>query len=298
MSQMPSGMPMIVIRATQAIPTTMPEAHHPMNSHQTNRTSRFGPRWYPVTFVIVGQDSARSRHEVEAAAVGMTTADPTRPVDPPETTRPAATGEWRSPPPSGGQRDVSTEVPVMTNAATVIANKPAWVDLGTHDAEGAREFYSKLFGWHIQVSPDPQYGGYGRALSTERTPRASAPRCRPSRTIWALYIGTDDVDALPTRSTQPAAQCYGAVRCRRPGPDGRVRRPWRRGDLGVAADLDGRLPDTGPAAYDWGELNARKVDESCPSITTSSAGRSIDRRPEMPYTEFQVDGESIAGRPR
>ena len=52
----------------------------------------------------------------------------------------------------------------MTNAATAIANKPAWVDLGTKDAAAAREFYATLFGWDIHVSPDPQYGGYGRAL--------------------------------------------------------------------------------------------------------------------------------------
>ena len=44
MIQMPSGMPMIVMSATHAIATAMPDAHQPMNSHHRNRTSRFGPR--------------------------------------------------------------------------------------------------------------------------------------------------------------------------------------------------------------------------------------------------------------
>src|SRR5258708_28905431 len=49
----------------------------------------------------------------------------------------------------------------MAEAKTAVANKPAWVDLSTSDAAAAREFYSKLFGWKIEVNPDPQYGGGG-----------------------------------------------------------------------------------------------------------------------------------------
>src|SRR2546428_4994468 len=49
----------------------------------------------------------------------------------------------------------------MAEAKTAVANKPAWVDLATSDATAAREFYSKLFGWKIEVNPDPQYGGDG-----------------------------------------------------------------------------------------------------------------------------------------
>jgi hypothetical protein len=44
MIQMPSGMPMIVTSAIHAIATATPDAHQPMNNHQMNRTSRFGPR--------------------------------------------------------------------------------------------------------------------------------------------------------------------------------------------------------------------------------------------------------------
>ena len=51
----------------------------------------------------------------------------------------------------------------MADAAVAIANKPAWVDLGSSDAAGSRDFYSKVFGWRVEVNPDPQYGGYGLA---------------------------------------------------------------------------------------------------------------------------------------
>src|SRR2546427_7374223 len=51
----------------------------------------------------------------------------------------------------------------MAEAKTAVANKPVWADLSSPDAEGSRKFYSKLFGWNIEVNPDPQYGGYGMA---------------------------------------------------------------------------------------------------------------------------------------
>ena len=51
----------------------------------------------------------------------------------------------------------------MVDAVAPAMNKPAWVDLSSSDPEASREFYSKLFGWHVEVNPDPQYGGYALA---------------------------------------------------------------------------------------------------------------------------------------
>src|SRR5260370_39425512 len=49
----------------------------------------------------------------------------------------------------------------MAQTKTEVAHKPVWLDLSSPDPEGSREFYSKLFGWNIEVNPDPQYGGDG-----------------------------------------------------------------------------------------------------------------------------------------
>ena len=49
----------------------------------------------------------------------------------------------------------------MATTATATLNKPAWVELSSPDAAASRDFYARLFGWDIEVSPDPQYGGYG-----------------------------------------------------------------------------------------------------------------------------------------
>jgi len=48
----------------------------------------------------------------------------------------------------------------MADVATSTVDKPAWVDLSTTNPKAAREFYAKVFAWDIEVSADPQCGGY------------------------------------------------------------------------------------------------------------------------------------------
>lgn len=35
--------------------------------------------------------------------------------------------------------------------------------MGRFGDRGPRGYYRKLFGWQVDVNPDPLYGGYGRA---------------------------------------------------------------------------------------------------------------------------------------
>src|SRR5438552_18538327 len=85
----------------------------------------------------------------------------------------------------------------MAETKTAIANKPTWVDLSTTDAPAAREFYSKVFGWKIEVDPDPQYGGYGMAEVGGKRVAGIGPKMSPDApTAWSVYIATDDIDAL------------------------------------------------------------------------------------------------------
>ena len=43
----------------------------------------------------------------------------------------------------------------MAQATATIIDKPAWVDLSSSDAQASRDFYTKLFGWRVEVDPDP-----------------------------------------------------------------------------------------------------------------------------------------------
>jgi outer membrane protein assembly factor BamB len=81
----------------------------------------------------------------------------------------------------------------MAQTATAIINKPSWVELTTPDSEAARAFYSRIFGWQIDVNPDPQYGGYAIAKLGADDAAGIGPKQSPDApTAWGLYIGTDD----------------------------------------------------------------------------------------------------------
>src|SRR5437868_5152082 len=189
---------------------------------------------------------------------------------------------------------------VMAEAKTAVANKPAWVDLSTSDAQAAREFYSKLFGWKVEVNPDPQYGGYGMANVGGKQVAGIGPQMSPGApTAWSVYIGTDDADDL-AKKVQTAG---GTV----------IAPPFDVGDQGrmaVFQDPTGAFisawqpramsgfPTETPNTFGWAELNSRGIDKAIPfysevfgwTTKTSEMGEG-----QPPYTEFQLGGQSILG---
>jgi predicted enzyme related to lactoylglutathione lyase len=89
---------------------------------------------------------------------------------------------------------------------------PCWVDLQTTDPDGARSFYSDLFGWKYDDQPmgDGQVysmalkdGGQVAAISGQ-SPEMLAAGTPP---MWNTYLAVDDVDA----STAKVAQAGGTV---------------------------------------------------------------------------------------
>jgi hypothetical protein len=187
----------------------------------------------------------------------------------------------------------------MTQAATATLNKPAWVDLATKDPAAGRDYYGKLFGWQVDVNPDPQYGGYGRAqIDGQDVAGIGGTQSPDQPTAWSLYIGTDDADGL-ARKVEAAGGTVASA-------------PFDVGDQGrmaVFRDPTGAFFSVWQAtrmggfqvqdrnAFAWAELNARSVDQAIPFYTQIFGWTT--RRSEMPdapdYTEFLVGGESIAG---
>jgi predicted enzyme related to lactoylglutathione lyase len=186
----------------------------------------------------------------------------------------------------------------MAETMTAVVNKPTWVDLTAKDAAAARDFYSKLFGWKVDVNPDPQYGGYGRAQINGHDAAGISPAQSPDQpTAWSVYIGTNDIDALSERVkaaggsvVAPAFDVGDQGRMAVfADPGGAVISAWQATQMGG-------FQTQGPNAFGWAELNARGVEKSLPFYekvfgwTLKPSGS-----PDQPYTEFQVDGESIGG---
>ena len=185
-------------------------------------------------------------------------------------------------------------------ASYFLNNRPAWVDLSSADPEGSRNFYSQLLGWDIKVDPDPQYGGYAMAEDAGVGLAGIGPKQDPSApTAWSLYIGTDDAAALAQRVTDNGGKVVMA--------------PFDVGDQGKMAvfqDPSGAFISAWqasgmrgfvshqPGAFDWGELNARGVENVLPFYEKVFGWqvRSMQSDPSRPpYNEFQLEGESILG---
>lgn len=184
------------------------------------------------------------------------------------------------------------------SATTDVLNRPAWVDLATTDPAAAREFYGRLFGWNIEVNPDPQYGGYAIARVGGEDVAGLGPTQSPDQpSAWSLYIGTDDVTRMGMRVE---------------GAGGTVVVPSMavgdQGTMAVFQDPAGAFISAwqpnkmagfrtgGANAFGWAELEARGFDQDVGFYrdvfgwtpkTTDTGGQ--------PYTEFQVDGESVLG---
>jgi predicted enzyme related to lactoylglutathione lyase len=188
----------------------------------------------------------------------------------------------------------------MSEARTTAVNRPAWVDLSSSDAGASRAFYSTLLGWSIEVSDDPQYGGYGIARVGGADAAGVGPKMSPEApTAWSLYIGTDDADEL-AKKVEAAGGTVIMAPFEVPGqgrmavfqdPSGAFVSAWQ------ASGMSG-FASGGMGSFAWAELNARGVEKAIPfyeevfgwTHRTSDMGENMP-----PYTEFLHDGDSILG---
>ena len=187
----------------------------------------------------------------------------------------------------------------MADAAAPATGRPAWVDLATSDPEASRAFYAKVFGWNIEVNPDPQYGGYALAKIAGKDVAGIGPSMQPGApTAWSIYIGTTDGGALADK----VKAAGGTV----------VMAPFAVGDQGQMAvfqDPAGAFISAwqatamsgfgtaGPNTFSWAELNSRGVDRAIEFYRAVFGwdSRTSPMPDGTPYTEFLQGGESIAG---
>jgi predicted enzyme related to lactoylglutathione lyase len=188
----------------------------------------------------------------------------------------------------------------MAEAKTAVAHKPIWIDLASGDAAGSRDFYSKLFGWNVEVYSDPKFGGYAMARIGGKDVAGIGPKqMDEAPTAWTVYIAS--ADAADT--AKKAEVAGGKV----------IMEPMTIGDSGVMAILQdpsgaylgvwqankmaGTLVIGKAGAYGWAELNARGVDKA-KTFYKKVFGwgeKKSDMADGLAYTEFLVSGESIAG---
>jgi len=179
-------------------------------------------------------------------------------------------------------------------------NRIAWIDLSSSDAAASRDFYSKLFGWEIEVTQDPQYGGYGMARQGGEDVAGIGPAQDPNApTAWSLYFGSDDLDALGKKVTDAG----GAV----------VMAPFDVGDQGRMAVFQdptgaffsgwqgqrmGTFRTGQPNTYGWAEVNARGIGDAVKFYSTVFGWHNHEQPMGdgvPPYNELHVGDDAVAG---
>ena len=188
----------------------------------------------------------------------------------------------------------------MVDALAGVINKPAWLDLSSSDPGASREFYAALFGWQVEVNPDPLYGGYALAKVGGKDVAGIGPKMMAEApTAWNIYIGTDDAEALAGK----VAAAGGKV----------IAPPMAVGDQGRMAVFQdptgafisawepkamGGFQTDAPNSFGWAELNARGLEKALPfyaAVFGWASKQSYMGEGQPPYTEFLRAGNSIAG---
>ncbi|MEO8229345.1 MAG: VOC family protein [Chloroflexota bacterium] len=186
----------------------------------------------------------------------------------------------------------------MADSATAVANKPAWVDLASKDPAGSHEFYGKLFGWQIEVNPDPQYGGYALAkIDGQDVAGIGGVQSPEQPTAWSVYIATDDAEELGRRVQ--AAGGTVLTPAFDVGDQGKMavfQDPIGAFISGWQSTQMGGFQTRGANTFSWAELNARGLDRALAFYEEVFGWTARTTASDTtPYTEFQADGESIAG---
>ena len=189
----------------------------------------------------------------------------------------------------------------MADTKTSVTHAPIWLDLSSSNPDGARKFYSDVFGWKAEVNPDPQYGGYAVATLNGKDVAGIGPKQDPSGpSAWMVYIGSSDADE--TVKQTKAAGGKVIVEPMQVGPQGRmvvIQDPsgaflgvWEPGQMKGAGVM------RSANAFSWAELSSRGIDKATPfyqkvfgwSIKSNDMGEG-----QAPYLEFQIKGESVGG---
>ena len=188
----------------------------------------------------------------------------------------------------------------MADAKTFVVNAPAWIDLSSKDAEGSRNFYSKLFGWKVDVQ-GPESGGYALARQGGKDVAGIGPAQDPNApTAWSVYIGTKDAAATAKKAEAAGAKVIvpafdvleSGTMAVFQDPSGAFISVWQPKNM-YGTELVGK-----DGTYGWAELNARGIDKATAFYTkvfgwTTKVSPMGEGQPD--YTEFQLDGQSIAG---
>lgn len=187
----------------------------------------------------------------------------------------------------------------MATETDLTRNTPGWYDLGTPDVDGARAFYSGLFGWTGDAVPDPEAGGYGFFNLAGRMVGGIGPLQDPSQPIaWSVYMLVESAAGAVSRSREaggtvliePMEVMGQGTMAFVADPSGAAIGLWQ-----PAAHRGVEVRDE-PGSAAWTELHSNDVTAVGPFYQAVFGWEPNASQIEgMDYTEFKVGDRSVAG---
>jgi uncharacterized protein len=178
-------------------------------------------------------------------------------------------------------------------------NHPIWADLASPDIEKSKEFYGGLFGWEAEQVAGPEAGTYTLfKLGDKVTSAVQTTMNGAMPPVWRAYIHAADADASTAKAKEAGATVF--MEPMDVLDSGRL--AFFADPTGAAIGLWQPMTMPGadvmfePGSMAWIELATRDMDGAKRFYEDVFGWHSkTSEDPQMPYTEFQIDGRSIAG---
>ena len=185
----------------------------------------------------------------------------------------------------------------MVEMTDYASGTPSWVDVSTPNMEATKTFYSGLFGW--EATSYPEMGGYTNFTKGGKLVCGAAPTQSPDQhPAWGTYISVDDADATAQAVRENGGQVamppmdvseLGRMAIFQ-DPTGAFFGVWQPGQH------KGAQIANEPGSFGWNELDTRDMDAAKAFYTKVFPWTAeTNGEGESAYTEWKLDGRSIAG---
>ncbi|MEV0172091.1 VOC family protein [Streptomyces sp. NPDC050803] len=172
---------------------------------------------------------------------------------------------------------------------------PCWTELGTSDLEGAKRFYTRVFGWRHETDPRQEAGGYTIAHLGDAAVAALSPLYQESQPVaWNVSFAVADADDAAAKAEAAGATVLvGPMDVFDVGrfavvldPTGAAFQMWQAHTFPGAGVLNA------PGSLGWVELMTR-APERAVAFYTSVFGWSVNVSEH--YTQWGIDGADFGG---
>ncbi len=173
---------------------------------------------------------------------------------------------------------------------------PSWVDLATPDLNGAKEFYSALFGWEYHDAGSDM-GPYLMCFKKGLVAAGMGFAAEGQPSVWSTYIAVDDASASLAKIVEAGGSTIldctdvpGGRLAFASDPTGAAFGIWEAGEHFGAAIVNEH------GALNWNELTTDDPDSALPFYEKVFEYTTRATRPAgTTYWVFEVDGRGIAG---